>query len=154
MSPTTTLSERPVAPQLDESEALHDVDRLRSAPPARPSGGAGPARLIAPDGQEHALPPSLYEVLLRAAHQLAAGRAVSIVPVGTKLSTQQAADLLGVSRPHVVKLLEAGEIPYTKAGKHRRVLLGDVLDYREAQAVRRRHALEELASVSEDLPLV
>jgi excisionase family DNA binding protein len=111
------------------------------------------AKLIAPDGHELPLPASMYEVLRQAAHQLAAGLAVSIVPIGTKLSTQQTADLLGVSRPHVVKLLEQGEIPYTRTGKHRRVLLSDVLAYRDRQAGRRSEALDELARLSEDLPL-
>jgi excisionase family DNA binding protein len=95
----------------------------------------------------------MYEVLRQAAHQLAAGLAVSIVPIGMKLSTQQTADLLGVSRPHVVKLLEQGEIPYTRTGKHRRVLLSDVLAYRDRQAGRRSEALDELARLSEGLPL-
>jgi excisionase family DNA binding protein len=99
------------------------------------------------------IPASLYEVLRRAAHQLAAGMAVSIVPIGTQLSTQQAADLLGVSRPHVVKLLESDEIPHTKTGKHRRVLLEDVLTYQARQATRRSEALDELSALSKDLPL-
>ena len=73
---------------------------------------------------------------------------------GTKLSTQQAADLLGVSRPHVVKLLDSGEIPHTKTGKHRRVLLTDVLTYRDRLAARRSDALDELSKLSRDLPLV
>jgi excisionase family DNA binding protein len=111
------------------------------------------AKLIAPDGHELPLPASMYEVLRQAAHQLAAGLAVSIVPIGTRLSTQQAADLLGVSRPHVVKLLKQGEIDYTMTGKHRRVLLADVLAYRDRQAARRSEALDELSRLSEDLPL-
>lgn len=111
------------------------------------------AKLIAPDGQELPLPASLYEVLRQAAHQLAAGLAVSIVPVGVKLSTQQAADLLGVSRPHLVKLLDRQETPHTKTGKHRRVLLRDVVAYRNRRAARRSEALDELAKLSEGLPL-
>jgi excisionase family DNA binding protein len=99
------------------------------------------------------IPESLYEVLRRATRQLAAGMAVSIVPIGTQLSTQQAADLLGVSRPHVVKLVDSGEIRHTKTGKHRRVLLNDVLAYRDRQAGRRSEALDELSRLSKDLPL-
>lgn len=152
--PTAPLSERPVAPAPEEAELLRTLDRYR---PDRTIGTieqAPKAKLIGPDGHELELPPSMYEVLRRAAHQLAAGLAVSIVPVGTQLSTQQAADLLGVSRPHVVKLLDSDEIPHTKVGKHRRVLLADVLTYRDRQAGRRINALDELARLSEDLPLV
>jgi excisionase family DNA binding protein len=151
--PAVPLSERPVAPAPEEAELLRMLDRYR------PHGTvelelAPKAKLVGPDGYELELPPSMYEVLRRAAHQLAAGLAVSIVPVGTQLSTQQAADLLGVSRPHVVKLLDSGEMPHTKVGKHRRVLLTDVLTYRDRQAGRRSNALDELAELSEDLPLV
>jgi excisionase family DNA binding protein len=150
---TPVLTERPVAPEPEETALLRDLEHLR-APTSFTCDKDEPAQLIAPDGRKHLLPPSLYEVLLRAAHQLANGQAVSIVPIGTKLSTQQTAELLGVSRPHVVKLLESGQIPHTKTGKHRRVLLSDVLAYRERQAVTRREALDELAALSEDLPVV
>ena len=147
------LGERPVAPAPEEAELLRDLDRFRPRP-ARRSEKRAVAKLIAPDGQELELPASMYEVLRRAAHQLAAGLAVSIVPIGTKLSTQQAADLLGVSRPHVVKLIDTGQIAHTKTGKHRRVTLDDVLAYRDRQAARRAAALDELADLSEGLPLV
>lgn len=150
MSPAVSR-ERPVAPAPDETDLLRELDQYQ---PRRSTAKNQPkAKLIAPDGHELPLPASMYEVLRQAAHQLAAGLAVSIVPIGTKLSTQQTADLLGVSRPHVVKLLEQGEIPYTRTGKHRRVLLSDVLAYRDRQAGRRSEALDELARLSEDLPL-
>jgi excisionase family DNA binding protein len=150
--PRSSLIERPVAPAPEETSLLRELDQYK------PKDGSAKkqamARLIAPDGHELPLPPSMYEILCRAAHQLAAGLAVSIVPIGTKLSTQQAADLLGVSRPHVVKLLDSGEIPHTKTGKHRRVLLTDVLTYRDRLTARRADALDELAELSKDLPLV
>lgn len=149
--PSATLSgERPVTPAPEESELLRAIDRYQP----RPTPDAPMAKLVGPDGQEFPMPASMYEVLHRAVHQLAAGLAVSIVPVGTQLSTQQAADLLGVSRPHVVKLLDSGEIPHTKVGKHRRVLLTDLLAYRDRRAGRRAEALDELSRLSEDLPLV
>lgn len=139
---------RPVSAAPQESDLLRDLDAYR------PRGSKRNKRMpkfITVDGHELALPPSMHEVLRQAAHLLASGFAVSIVPIGTNLSTQQAADLLGVSRPHVVKLLESGEIPHTKTGKHRRVLLADVLAYRDRQAARRSEALDELARLSRDL---
>lgn len=153
MPPTATaLREHPVAPAPEETDLLRELDEYR---PRRSRAKNQPmAKLIAPDGHELVLPASMYEVLRRAAHQLAAGQAVAITPVGMQLSTQQAADLLGVSRPHVVKLLETGEIPYTKTGKHRRVLLSEVMAYRDRQAGRRSEALDRLARRSEGLPLV
>jgi len=150
--PSSSLIERPVAPAPEETSLLRELDQYK--PKNGSAKNQAMAKLIAPDGHELPLPASMYEVLRRAAHQLAAGLAVAIVPIGTKLSTQQTADLLGVSRPHVVKLLDSGEIPHTKTGKHRRVLLTDVLTYRDRLAARRSDALDELSKLSRDLPLV
>ena len=131
--PSSLLTKRPVEPAPEESELLKELARHQElAGSHKPSV----AKLIAPDGTELELPPSMYEVLGQAVLQLAAGLAVVIVPVGMQLSTQRAADLLGVSRPHVVKLLDSDEIPHTKIGKHRRVLLNDVIAYRDRQAAR------------------
>lgn len=143
------LTDRPVAPAPEEAERLRRLDSYTPHPADKPSV----AKLVGPDGETLEIPESLYEVLRRATRQLAAGMAVSIVPIGTQLSTQQAADLLGVSRPHVVKLVDSGEIRHTKTGKHRRVLLNDVLAYRDRQAGRRSEALDELSRLSKDLPL-
>ena len=71
-------------------------------------------------------PTSIYKVLVAAVAAMAQGNAVSIVPVHHELTTQQAADLLNVSRPHLVKLLDAGEIPHHKTGSHRRVFFEDL----------------------------
>lgn|SRR6185437_2056368 len=143
------MSARPVAPAPGEEELLRTLDRYQ--PPAAPR--ASVAKLVGPDGTQLDLPASMYEVLRQAAHQLAAGLAVSIVPIETQLSTQQAADLLGVSRPHLVKLVDTGEIPHTKVGSHRRVLLNDVLSYQNRQRARRSDALDKLAELSKGLPL-
>lgn len=150
MATATRLAEHPIAPAPEESELLRTLDHYRPSP----SPATAMAKLVAPDGHEFPLPASMYEVLRQAAHQLAAGLAVSIVPVGTRLSTQQAADLLGVSRPHVVKLLDTGEIAHVKVGKHRRVLLQDLLAYQDRQRATRSDALDELSRLSDDLPLV
>jgi excisionase family DNA binding protein len=149
--PPRVMRERPVEPAPEETDLLRELDEYQP----RPSGTKRQpmAKLIAPDGHELPLPASVYEALRQAVHLLAAGQAVSIVPISMQLSTQQAADLLSVSRPHVVKLIELGEIPHTMTGKHRRVTLSDVIAYRDRQAGRRSEALDELARLSEDLPL-
>ncbi|MFB6905579.1 MULTISPECIES: helix-turn-helix domain-containing protein [Streptomyces] len=81
---------------------------------------------------------------------LAAGKAVTVAPVNTTLTTQEAADLLGVSRPTFVKILDEGGLSYTRPGRHRRVLLADVLDYKEARRSQRRQGLDELTRLTEE----
>jgi excisionase family DNA binding protein len=78
---------------------------------------------------------------------------VALTPLHAELTTRQAADLLQVSRTHLVQLLDEGEIPYRKVGAHRRVRARDILDYRRETESRRRKALDELTAVDQDLGL-
>ena len=93
------------------------------------------------DGRSFPLTPELRAVLTHAAHALAEGQAVTLEPQPVVLSTQEAADLLGVSRPTLVKLLETGAIAYTQPGRHRRVQLTDLRAYQEQVRHRRRDML-------------
>src|SRR4051812_47534291 len=125
-----SLHERTVLPPSDPSS----LDRLARDMLRAPM----PARLIGPDGSQIALPGDLYELLKDVVDALSQGVAVTIVPTNTTLTTQEAADLLGVSRPTLVRLLADGEIPHTFRGRHRRVLLSDVLDYQRRTRKERR----------------
>ncbi len=143
------LDHSPIAAQPDEQQplaALHDLLERRRSKHAR-------AELVGPDGTRREIPDSVYEVLVQVVHQMAQGHAVSIVPVHAQLTTQQAAELLGVSRPHLVKLLEDGHIPFSRPGKHRRVRLDDLMAYKQHQADERRAALDELAAEAARLGL-
>lgn len=99
------------------------------------------------------LPPSLFAVLARAAEALAGGQSVAIVHYDQELTTQQAADLLGVSRPFLIRLLEEGKIRYHRVGTHRRIRMGDLMEYKKIRDARRRADLSELIRVSETLGL-
>ena len=96
---------------------------------------------------------ALYEVLRQAAHVLAHDEAVAIVPVHKLLTTNEAADLLNISRPSLIQVLERGELPHTMVGSHRRIRIGDVMSYMHARDARRRAALERLVEQSEELGL-
>lgn len=104
-------------------------------------------------GEELTLPPAALRLLVRVLAEFGQGNAVTLTPLRAELTTQQAADLLNVSRPHVVKLLDEGAMPSHKVGSHRRVLLSDLLAYREAWHAKRHAALDELAASSQDLDM-
>lgn len=101
--------------------------------------------LVTSDGRAFTLSDELRYVLVHASKALSEGHAVTVEAHRTVLSTQEAADLLGVSRPTLVKLLESGKIAFSKPGRHRRVQLQDLLDYQRHVGVQRR---DELAAMS------
>ena len=112
--------------------------------------GAEPTTTLSgPNGEHLVLPPEVFEVLRDVVDAMAHGQALTIAPVHQRLTTQEAADLLGVSRPTVVKLLESGEIPFEQPGRHRRVRLADVLAYRERASVERRGALDRMVEIAD-----
>lgn len=100
------------------------------------------------------LPSGAVQLLLRLLENMAAGRAVTIMARNAELTTQQAADVLNVSRPFLVsQLLETRKIPYHKVGTHRRVRLDDVLRYKEQVDRDRRQVLDELTAQAQELGL-
>lgn len=107
---------------------------------------SAPAMLLGPDGEQIPLPMAAYEVLKQVVSAMERGASVSVEPIDRQLTTQQAADLLGVSRNTLVRLLEEHELPFERLGKsrHRRLRLHDVLSYRERKRVDRRSRLDEL----------
>jgi excisionase family DNA binding protein len=105
---------------------------------------AGCTALVGPDGRRHAIPTAVNELFLRVLEDLQDGRAVSIVPWMQELTTQDAAKLLGVSRQFLVRLLDAGDIPFHFAGTHRRIYLKDLLAYKHQRDQQRRQALKRM----------
>ena len=109
------------------------------------------------DDQEQAhsivLPSSVMRLLVDVLTELAEGNAVKVMPVHAELTTQEAADLLNVSRPHLVKLLETGELLFHKTGKHRRVRFADVMTYKAQRDQASEDAMNELARQAQELAM-
>lgn len=97
------------------------------------------------------LPTSALRLLVDILAELAGGNAVKVVPIHAELTTQEAADLLNVSRPHLVKLLEDGVLPYHKTGKHRRVRFADLMQFKAERDRASELAMEELAKQAQEL---
>jgi excisionase family DNA binding protein len=117
-------------------------------------GKGATARLKVIDGDEQIeVPVAALRLLVDILQQMSLGNAVSIVPMHAELTTQQAADVLNVSRPYLIGLLERGVLPFHKVGTHRRVRFRDVKAYRERSLAERRAALDELAEQAQELGL-
>lgn len=99
------------------------------------------------------IPTTALRLLLDVLTEIGQGNAVSIIPVHAELTSQEAADVLNVSRPFLVQLLERGDIPFHKTGTHRRVRYQDVIAYKERIDAQRRKALDELAAQAQDLSM-
>ncbi|MEZ4330082.1 MAG: helix-turn-helix domain-containing protein [Polyangiales bacterium] len=116
-----------------------------------PSTQAAPAcRLVGPQGESVAIPDAVFHVLARVVEVLARGDSVAVVPMGRELTTQQAADLLNVSRQYLVRLLDEGRIACRKTGKHRRLRVEDVLAFKTQRDKDRRAGLRELSQLTQD----
>ncbi len=109
------------------------------------------AALLGPRGEQIALPEPLYYLLERLVEVLARGDAVTIVPIGREVTTQQAADILNVSRQYLVRLLDEGRIPHRKTGKHRRLRIEDVLAFKAERDRSRREQIDAIAAMTQDL---
>ena len=130
-------------------------DRDRATAISRATAGISQATLLLPDGQEIALPESLVAVLIASAGQFSQGHGVTVLATEVRLSPAEAGELLGLSRPFVVRLLDAGEIlsEHLPGSKHRVVRLADVLRF-QARRERRREGRRRIADAvhAADLP--
>ncbi len=99
------------------------------------------------------LPTSALRLLVDVLSELAEGNAVKVVPIHAELTTQEAADMLNVSRPHLVKLLESGALAFHKTGKHRRIRFADLMAFKTEQDHASAQAMEALAKQAQELQL-
>lgn len=138
------------APTIESSRAAQDALRTITGHPA-----ASATLHVVEDGTETTveLPKEVMSVLVEVLGQLANGNGVRVVAVHAELTTQQAADILNVSRPHLVKLLESGAMAFHMVGTHRRVKLGDLLDYQARFHAEQDGHLAELTAEAQKLSL-
>jgi excisionase family DNA binding protein len=137
---------------VDFANTLREIEAYLAA-------NSSKAALVDPSGAQRLIPDEIFRALEQVANALANGNGVTVAPYGMQLTTQEAADFLGVSRPTLVKLLESGEIAFELRGRHRRVTLKDVVDYQSRFRVERKASLDDLARAgqesglpNEDLP--
>ena len=112
-------------------------------------------KVVEDDGheQEVVIPMTAYSLLVDILFQMAQGNAVTLTPIHAELTTQAAASLLNVSRPYLVKLVEAGKIPARKVGRNRRIRFEDLMDYKQKIDTQRLQVLDELAAQAQELSL-
>jgi len=142
MTPVTAPPEQQ-AQVVAFSKALEGMAQL-------PRKRAPKCQLIGPKGESLPIPESVFYVLERVVEVLARGDSISVVPVGREVTTQQAAELLNVSRQYLVRLLEEGRLPFRKTGKHRRLRIEDVLSFKQTRDKDRRAGLRELSRMTEE----
>ena len=122
----------------------------------KPSSGPTRVRVAVPDSPqdvEVVVPVEALHLLVRILTHMANGDAVTVMPVQAELTTQKAAEIIGVSRPFLVKLLDDGIIPHRKVGTHRRVRAADLVEYQRQDDVERRAVLDELTSEGQEIGL-
>lgn len=140
-------------PTEDTARAAGDAVRAFTSTPHRPP----PTHIVVlADGDRPTrveLPVEALDLFLEVLTHLSNGHGVTIMPVKAELTTQQAADLLNVSRPYLIKLLDEGHLPFRRVGTHRRVRLDDLLAYKRIDEARRRDAADALAAEAQALGL-
>lgn len=148
---STALSRSPI-PDAEDSAAAREA--LRAVKEFLATSEAQQVALRVDDTEAVVVPREVAEVLARVLAHMAAGEGVTVLPAHAELTTQQAADLLNVSRPYLIKLLDNEAIAYRTVGTHRRISLDALLAYKRDDEQKRRKAADELSALSQELGLV
>jgi excisionase family DNA binding protein len=144
----------PVAPTAADAQVARESAR-RLAPVLAKANGTMQIRVGEPDSTNEpvTIPTMALRLLLTILAEMASGNAVRLIPHHAELTTQEAAELLNVSRPYVVRLLDEGRMPSHRVGTHRRVLFKDVMNYKEEHRRARGAALDRLSALDQELGL-
>lgn len=152
-SASSSASARTYLPDSVAQSEIADFASALSELDASLMPGVEKPALLDPAGVARPIPDEVFRALGQVVDALAGGNGVMVAPYASQLTTQEAADVLGISRPTFVKLLEMGEMPYELRGRHRRVMLRDVIDYQNRFRIDRQNALDELARAGQDSQL-
>ncbi len=153
---STVISSFPETVTPTETEARLARESVQQLTRLLESGQADHRFRLQEDGQlvePIALPLSAIRLLRDILVEMAQGHGVAVLPMYTELTTQQAAELINVSRPYFVGLLNLGQIPFRLVGKHRRVRLADVMAYKRRNDQNRLKVLEELVAQAQELDM-
>lgn len=148
--PTAAVPEHVLSPDPAEQDELVELREQLARIAARRERPV--AKLVASDESEVEIPASAFAALQAIVGDMARGLTITLVPHDKELTTKEAADILGVSRPFLVRLLDRGDIAHHRVGTHRRLKVEDVLAYRELRGARRREQLRKLTELSEQTP--
>jgi excisionase family DNA binding protein len=127
----------PIVADQSEEEQLRALYRMLLRP--------GHPHLVSPEGFPQEIPETVYKILVQVVARMQEGKAIAVFPVMEELTTKAAANILGVSRQFLVRMLEAKKIPFHKAGTHRRIYLKDVLDFQKKRDQDRHDAIRRIA---------
>lgn len=151
MTQSRRLSRKPLIPKPEEMEQSNQI--LESVHGTRPAELALRIKDHSGTYKTLALPARLGRFVLETLSEIASGNAVRLLQIRRELTTHGAAELLNVSRTHLIGLLERGVIPYRLVGSHRRITLTDLLVYKERTDARRKEALDAIAAEAQELKL-
>jgi excisionase family DNA binding protein len=141
----------PLAAPSEQQAQVIEFSRVLERMAHVPTGRMPRCQLVGPAGERIVLPDAIFSILERVTEVLARGDSIAVVAVGQELTTQQAADLLNVSRQYLVRLLDEGRIPFRKTGQHRRVRIEDVVSFKERRDKERRAGIRDITRLSEEL---
>jgi excisionase family DNA binding protein len=148
-----TTPDRSSAPPTAADTQLSALSSQILAQSLQISGSSHHIKIVAPDGSEQnvEIPAVAVNLLVEVLTQIAQGNTVNLLPIQAELTTQEAANLLNISRPHLIKIIDRGDLPCRKVGKHRRILSTDLVIYKQQKDRLRAAALDELAALSQEL---
>jgi len=142
--------------RLPSAQEIENADQLRQIVANAMVDGEATVKVVTENGkapQPITLTPAIAQTFLEVLRLISSGNGFMMIPVTAELTTQEAADLLNVSRPYFIKVLERGDIAYTTVGRHRRVKAEDLFAYKERRDKERAEALSEMAELDASMGL-